>query len=638
MIPAKKAEPYVNKYQPDPESLRLIGYVNECARSGEAYRSTFIKDWTKTEEHLRCQHPEAWKKKKDWQTKVFLPVQSKTSETAASKFDEILWTSNRNFDIEGVEQKDREQDGYIMTVIENVLSRGDFSNQKSFMLQEAIDLGTSFLKLIPNAEGDGFDYAWVSVYHALCDGKARHDFYKSTFWIHEYKKDIGLMIEDAKINPKSNWKMSAIIDLINAGQDAAATTEGQTQLALIRGIDNSEEIFVPHGYKEVTIREFWGKVPLLRETKSEDGTVLKTYYEYKDVMMVVANDTVLMRKEDNDLGILPVLVCRTKRRKFDVYGKGYFSNTSDIQELMNSMICLGFDSLKISGMDIIGIDTTKVSDETSLVYEPLRVWKFKCPPREAMDIRRTGLSAMSDIMRGLGFMDTIHQDATGVTRHAQGAQATPGTVGGGSETLGEYQSKSLQVDKRFLKEAKVIEDEFILRLIKYIYTYIVNVWDQKAVDRILGVIEEEQPITDLQGTAVAISEDKKKISKLQLSKLPKNDMFVNFKVLGVSQFYQKQEILGKLEKLMAMAQVNPVVLQQIEFQAVFKRYFQLLGVPDYQDMLKGDKPDMIKLMQMMNLLRGGQSGQSGDQGGTTSIPGMSGGAAGGMAGGGSVNG
>lgn len=616
-MPDKLPKEIIFRYQPTQREQHIIQYVSEFVHAGENYRNNFKDKWAKIEDQLRCQHPGDWDKKEGWQTRVYLPIQAKTSETAASKFEEILHGQGRNFDISGVEESDRKKTGYLMTLIENILSRGDYSNQKSFMEREAIDIGTSFLKVLINENGDGYNFSWRSPYNCLCDPEARHDFYKSRGWCDEYDRDIGLMIEDVR-NGKGLYTRGAINNLIMQGEDAAMGSTGAEDLAIIRDIDNTRDIVVHRDYKSVKIHEYWGRVPVLKTLDN------RQYYEYENRLAVVANGTVLLKDEENAYAPdLPVFIGRTKRRKFDLYGMGYFDNTTDLQELSNSMICLGFDSLKISGMDIVAIDETKVSDPTSIVYTPMAIWKGKAPPREWVDIRRTGLSAIRDIMGGLGFIDSIHQDATGVTRHSQGAAPQPGTIGGGAETLGEYQAKSIQVDKRFLKECKMYEDETLLPLIKFIYNGVRNpkLFSQASINRILGMILTPVPVTTLDGTQVGVEGQLKKDPKILQSELPKtDDMYLDFKVCGVTKYYAKVELTQALEKVIAMSQVNPQVLKEINFSGMFKRWFQMLNIPDSEELLNGQM-DMVKLAQIASLVNPGgtNGGQPPSQGNPSSV-------------------
>ncbi len=630
---------YVKKYNPSEEDKRIIDYVMDFAHSSEMYRENFTARWKKIEDQLRCIHPAEWVDKKNWQTRVFLPQAAKTSETAASKLEEILYTSGRNYDIRGVEYNDRKKDGYTMTLIDNILSRGGYTVQRSFCTQEFIDIGTSFLKFTMNAARDGLIFTWRSVYNCLPDPLARHDFYKSKGWIDVIKKDLGELINDAQTNPNALYSVADIKNLINESEDHAMTTKSDEELAMIRDIDNTRDVYVFRDYKDVTLYEYWGLVPVQRIATDPETGLETIYYEYKEMQVTIANGRCLIRKvsnaeKDGGFGFIPVVLGRTKRRKFDLFGKGYFDNTTDLQELMNSMVCLGFDSLKISGMDIVAIDEDKVTDPTSIVYDPMAIWKGKGNPREWVDIRRTGLSAMSDIMRGLGFIDSIYQDATGVTRHAQGAAPTPGTPGGGTETLGEYEAKSMQVDKRFLQQAKIIEEEFILPLIRYIYRIIRNpkLFKQSDIDRILGYVITPEPLTNLQGETIGIKEVKK-TPKLLQSELPNEDMQLDFTVFGVSQYYAKLELVNTFKQIIAMAQVNPLVLQKLDFNKIFERYFQLLNVPDYQELIKVSTDAGIPAAaQLGNLLSGGgqtNPNQPPSQGNPTSVPGLTAGASGG---------
>jgi len=112
------------------------------------------------------------------------------------------------------------------------------------------------------------------------------------------------------------------------------------------------------------------------------------------------------------------------------------------------------------------------------------------------------------------------------------------------------------------------------------------------------------------------------------SELTKDDMQLDFAIFGVSQYYAKLELINTFKQIIAMAQVNPLVLQKLDFNKIFERYFQLLNVPDYQELIKVSADAGIPAAaQLGNLLSGGGAtnpNQPPSQGNPTSIPGMTG--------------
>jgi len=570
------------------EDNELVAYITNCIQASENYRNQFTQGWQLIEEQLRCVHPSDWSLKEKWQTKVFLPLQSKTSEVVKSYLNKMIFGTDRNFDIAGSGEAEREQDDYLMELIDAIKSKGGFNVQKDFALQEAIDIGTSFLKILVNQDGNGVNFTWRSPYNCLIDPQAKHDFYLSKYWIDEYTKDLGDLVNEAS-KPNSLYDKDAVQRLLASGEVKSNPTEEINQsginLETIRTIDGTGNITVPKEFTKVAIHEYWGVVKVKKTFRDEASNADVEYYEYEQRVVTIANKRAVLRNDKNDFGFIPVVIARTKKRKYDTYGRGYFENVTDLQELMNSMVCLGFDSLKISSMDIAIIDESKIADETSIQYKPLAIWKMK--DVNGAKITRSGMSALRDILQGVAMLDGMHQDATGATRQAQGTQSVPGTSGGGEETLGAYQSKLQMVDNRFLDQAYAIEIDFILPLIRYLFKIIVNpkIFDQEKIDKLLGKKQNKIAILDPK-TSEPVGFKIEEESKLSLEELrSKIDLDMKFRITGVTHFMEKMSLLQKLDGLLTKAVTNPLYAQVINLPKMFKRFMQMSEIPEWQDLV-----------------------------------------------------
>ena len=178
------------------EAERIKAHVVDCIAVSEEYRDRFKPTWEEIEKQIRQEPPEEWDKKEDWQSKVYLGLQAKTSETAFANLSAMLFPSDRFYEIRGVESRDRELEGNLETLIQNVMYRGGFYQEKDFMLEEGSDLGTSFLKILSRKNKDGIDFVWRSCFDCLVDPQARHKWEQSRYWVDQYKKDISYVLEE----------------------------------------------------------------------------------------------------------------------------------------------------------------------------------------------------------------------------------------------------------------------------------------------------------------------------------------------------------------------------------------------------------------------------------------------------------
>ncbi len=562
-----------------------VRYVLNLRNESAQWKSKFISGWNECEEQVRCKKPDEWDKKEPWQTKVYIPLQAKKSEVVDAYLGKMLFGHKRFFNIQGISKEDRTKDDALMNLYDVLLEKGKFGFHKDFVMQEAIDLGTSFLKILATPNRDGVSFVWRSVFNIWFDPDCGYDFYRTRYVIDEYEKDIADLIEDCKgSNPL--YKKEKVAELLEFAQIAAASAKSKEDLSVIKGIDGTSDIVIHRDFLKITLLEYWGKVKVPITITAKDGRK-REVYRWEDRIITIAQDRVELRNDPNEYGFIPYFICRVKPRKYDTYGKGYMLNSRGLQDLTNSMINLGFDSLKINSMDIIGVDVNKVSDFSSIEYRPLAVWKFKGSPREAMDRTRPSASALLDIVRGITLLDQIDQDASGVTRHAQGSPTLTGE-GMSKETLGEYVSKLQMVDQRFLKVGRFIEVDFIEPLLKGIFRIITNpkLFTQEAADKILGFEEQKEkrinPLTGQEEEFVIARN-----SKLVLGSLGK-EIDYNFKAVGMTRFISHIETLQKLQKMLELALSNPVLTMLTKVPEIWKRIWQVADVGDYQELLKSE--------------------------------------------------
>jgi len=577
--------------KPKPED-ELLSYVNDCHKRGDDYRTKFKARWDEIEAQLRCEHPEAWSKKEDWQTKVFVPQQSKTSETAQAYLDKMLFGNKRFYGIQGVEERDKEEEAAIEELYDNLMDRGNFFIENDFVLNEACSgPGTSFLKIICNPQQNGLIFSWRSAYNLTFDPSCGHKLENAKWIIDEYKRPLQDLITNVQ-SGKSIYKKEAVQALIDAAEDSGRSLADKA-LAIVKGFDGTDVAIDPN-YKEVNLVEYWGIIKSNGESEKSNST-------FEEKIVTVGNGKVVLRNDKNEYGFKPFFSCRIKPRKYDFYGLGFLDNVVDLQELTNSLINLGFDSLKMCSMDIALIDATKVKDPASIQYRPMATWLLKGNPRESVLLTRQGISALGEVIRGLTVLDQFNQEATGVLRQVQGA---PQLSGGSNETLGEYQAKLSMIDNRFLKIARFIERDYIEPVLHGIFRILFNpkFFNQAVVDRIIGtkeVIVAQDPIS---GQPI-----KQNFPKLDFNKIVKQgEMGYDFSAYGMTQFSKSLETLQKLKELLAIVVKTPQLQILFNIKELVKRTLRAAEIQDFEDLMKSEE-------EMKNIMAQIYSGQQGGQ-------------------------
>jgi hypothetical protein len=120
-------------------------------------------------------------------------------------------------------------------------------------------------------------------------------------------------------------------------------TIGVHDLISMKDIDGITDISIPEKYQRLEVDEFWGLVPTYE--KDENGVITDVSSEWR--VITIVNQRWIIRDEVNEYGDIPAIPLIVKKRRHSIYGKGYFDNTVDLQDLVNTLINLGMDSQKI---------------------------------------------------------------------------------------------------------------------------------------------------------------------------------------------------------------------------------------------------------------------------------------------------
>lgn len=596
----KQKEPEIKQINAVDPDLELVEFVKRNHDAAVKYRQKFTPEWDNIIGQIRCCHPEAWSEKDDWQSKVFIPQQAKKSETAFAYLDKMLYGQKRFYNISGIEKKDKERDGYISELFDVILDRGNFYFENDFVTHEACDIGTGFLKLLVKPDRSGIDFIWRSAYNISFDPSCGYNILKAKYACDEYKKTINELVAELD-KPNPLYTKEAIQKVINEAE-LAGQGKSDEDLTTVKSIDGTSQVTISKDWFELKIVEYWGKVKESFEEKLGENTVKK--YKMKDKIVVTVNDKIKIRDVDNPYGFIPIFACRVKPRPYDAYGLGFCQNTMDLQDLTNSMINLGFDSLKICSMDIAVVDASKLKDPASIEYRPMATWFVKGDPRQAVLLTRQGISALGQIMQGLTILDQFDQEASGVPR--QSGQASE-LSDNGTGTLGEYQAKLAMIDNRFLKIGRFIERDYVEPVLKAIFKILFNpqFFNQKLIDRIVGVKEVEvissDPYTQQPIKTTQIE------PKLNFNEIANSgDMAFDFKAVGMTQFAKAIETLQKLKELLLTVVKTPQLMIMCKVEEIFKRVLQAADIGDYQDLIKSDEEIKNIMDQIYSGEQGGQ--------------------------------
>lgn len=584
----------------------ILTTISSIISESKQYRDTFSAKWLEIENQINLVHPEWWNKKEEWQTKIYIPAAANISESAHDQLIELLFANRRFYTIVGIDNdEDKEQAKKVSDVMDVFFEAGKFFLHNDFVTKESINIGTSILKFLPD-DKKGFNFSWRSIKNCLLDPNAVVDFDDSRYWIDEYNENI------ADIMASDDYSDEAKDELLLC-LNALSSNAKDEDLISISNTEGNSTLKVSSLYTDVDIQEFWGYLPVKQNMEVENQET--PFYKNEWRTIIVAKEKVILRDVKNEVEVLPVSRCRTKRRLYHSYANGYIHNITGLQNLSNSMVNLGFDSAKIRSIGIVKKDDTGIADASSIVIEPNAVWEMMPNRMDAATVEYLGDDRMSDVIRDLAYIDQLIQDAS-ISRTLQGVDF----IKKKDETLGQTEIKLAGSEKGVMKIARQMTEDYIIPTLSKMFKIMTHPSHikmyQKLVDEILGMREIPNPAND---KLLALSQ-KGGINyqplqplletKLDLKELGK--MNIDFVALGLVNFEQKNKVPQQMRVILEMASKDPELAMIIRKDEVLKRWFQSGEVSDWQDLLSSED-SLGGIQQILQKMIGQQ--QNNQQGG-----------------------
>ena len=581
--------------------------LDEIIQESNDYRQGFTAKWLQIEQQINLIPPDWWEKKEEWKTKIYIPASNKISESAHDQLMELLFGSRRFYTIVGI---DNDQDKIKAKRLSNVLDvffeMGKFHLHNDFVMREAINIGTSILKFLPDAK-NGFNFSWRSIKNCYLDPNAVVDFDNSNYWVDEYNENISDIMANKDYSDKAKDELLLYI--------SGLSENGKTdKLISIPNTEGNANLKVSAKYTKVDIQEFWGYFPVKQEVDIDNQEA--PYYKNEWRSIIRAKEHVILRNVTNTVELIPAVKCRVKRRLYHIYGNGFILNITGLQDLSNSLVNLGFDSAKLKAFGIIKKDDTGVADASTIVLEPGAVWEMMPGKMDAVEVDYLGEDRMSDIVRDLSYIDQLIQDSS-ISRTLQGVDF----IKKKDETLGQTEIKLAGSEKGVLKIGRQITEDYIIPTLSKMFKVMVHKSHikmyQKLVDKILGFNELPNPAND----ALLAASIKDKInykplmplkeSKLDLEEL--GEMNIDFRALGIVNFEQKNKVPQQMREVLLMASQDPEIAMIIQKDEVLKRWFQSGEISDWEDLLSSEDSlgGVQNILQQIIGQQGGQSQQGG---------------------------
>jgi len=561
-------------------------------------RDQFSPVWMEVENQINLVPPEEWGDKDTWQTQTYLPLQAKAHESAVALLDEMMFGRGRWFSVKGIGKEDRKVETDLIRFMEILFELGRFRTNIGFVMSQAVATGTGYLKMTVDQSKKlpRLMFSFRNSKRAFQDPTSIVDFNESRYWMEEYNANIHDIVSDKAFDKKG-------VDELLEHLEGKSNPDVGDHIQMFSS-EGDRQYQISTIYQEVSLIEYWGKLPVEKK-KEIDGREV-SYWDVENRVVTIADGAVQLRSAESDYGgILPICRMRVKRKLNHAYGSGLLLNGIAMQNIGNTIVNLGLDSAKLGMLPIRIFETGALANAASFNLRPLGEIELHPGRMEHFKIEHFESQSIRDMVNCLNIIDQQHQEATGITRHTQGAE----TVLGQEETLGQTQIKLQSAERRVYRFAKEITEEFISDILRKMFDIITD--DkfidgfQALADRILG--PNIEPVRDAQtgqelGQLPSSKIDLKELKELELDFIP----------IGLTNFVQKSMIVQKLTALIQSVVGSEQMMSILNIEKVFRAIVEMSEIPDWEEYVKTDE-ELAMMQQQMQQMQMMQQ-QAGDEG------------------------
>ena len=577
-------------------------FMDIIISEGDQFKDSLLPIWNKITDQLNQNFPAEWASAKEpWMVKIFLGIQSKTSEAAYASFMDMLYgRGDRWFGIEGTDQEDKKFVTDLTTLMVVLMRRGGFKIANEWALQEAIDLGDSYMKILVTNEKDkeGFIFDWRSCVNVGVDPEAIVKFRNAKYFYEPFIMQMSDILASDQYDDDAKDRL-----LIHFGNKKGSKKlkEDDMRFHLTAG----KKILVSSQYNNVPMYEVYCLYPVEHERIVKDpdsGEEITTYYyQNEERVITFADQTIMMKNHDNPYAEKPAVKYKVKRNRNSPSGDGMLRKSITIQDTVNSLMSSGIDGVKMAS-SILMKHTKNAFHDSDFTLEPWSDVVMNEGEMNNAKFERPETSNINDVTKTYLILDEINQELTAINRSVDGSNTMKG-----EDTLGQSKIKLAQASKRIFSIVSNIATDSSLEVLRYMLRQMVNPnfidMFQDLANEIIGFDEMPNPIALKLADMGLNSNTVKpiKIPKLDLSEIGKLDL--DFTPVALTDFVKKEEEQRKIQLL-----IQTLVNRDPELARVFANKFNLDelaerwisdgDIRDYEALMSDpNQPDQVPLNQ-----------------------------------------
>lgn len=479
-----------------------------------------------------------YSKKKDWQSKVFVPKIFMAIEQATSIVKRAIMSPRRLFKM-SVKNKNDEEAKAVMKDVELTLKQALEDSNLASVYPEAVKEGFIVGLGIPKVLWDG---GLIFVNAATSKTFIDPDFEPSSgkapkYIIEEKEMDLAELKDMAqRLNRDAGRNVFNMAE-INRIKEDQTDIEKTTEDRIRRGISDHTKTD-----KRVQVLEFWGSIIDKKTNKVK-----------KNQLRVIANEKYIIRKQDNPFNHqkaphLPLVPIPYPHR--GAWGVSLVEPVASMQYSYNNIINLAIDNLNFSVNKVYEYQPSALVNPRSMtrIYPGKMVAKHTSTPA-ITEVRTTSLG--QDSFAALGLIQSEMQKGTAITEFLMG-------TAGGSKTATEAELKTAQAQGIFDTMARGIETNSLAPLIEMSFELLIQ----------FGGIPEM-----LRGR-------------------------YKFEVGGLSLLLVRREQTQNIGQVLTLALQSETVASMTNIADLWKKYLTLLDLEDvFAEEGQGPNTDQKRLME-----------------------------------------
>ncbi len=466
------------------------------------------------------QNKQDYSKKKDWQSKIFVPKVFMSVEQATAIVKRAVMSPRRLFKLSLKDLKDEEAKK-VMPEIENLLkdrlNESNFSQSYAESIKEAFLVGLGVPKLVWEG-GLRFVNAATSKTFIDPDWQAG-SVEPPKYTIEEKEMDLAELKDMAKTINKEAGRPLFNMKEINSIKEDRRDIEKETEERIRKGLSDHNKTD-----KRVKILEFWGSI-----IDKETNTIKKNQ------LRVVANDKYIIRSQENPFDhkkspYLPVVVISYPHR--GAWGVSLVEPIVKIQYAYNNIINLGIDNLNFSINKMFEYQPSNLINPKSLTHMfPGKMVAKHTSTDAVKEIKTSGLGTDSFMVMDL--LQNEIQKGTAITEFLMG-------TAGKSKTATEAELKTAQAQGLFDTIARDIEANSLAPLIEMAFDLLVQFDDIPS---------------ELTGR-------------------------YKFDVGGLSLLLVRREQTERIQQVMGLALQSETIASMTNIRELYSKYLNLLNLED----------------------------------------------------------